>query len=45
MVLMGIRRSGKSTLLYQMIDHLLKIMLPHNICYINFDDDALISFV
>ena len=45
LVLMGIRRSGKSTLLYQMIDHLLKTMPPRNICYINFDDDALIPFV
>lgn len=45
MVLMGIRRSGKSTLLYQMIDHLLKTDPACNICYINFDDNALIPFV
>lgn len=44
-VLMGIRRSGKSTLLYQMIDHLLKTGTARNICYINFDDNALIPFV
>ena len=44
-VLMGIRRSGKSTLLYQMIGHLLKTGSAHNICYINFDDNALIPFV
>lgn len=43
-VLMGIRRSGKSTLLYQMIEHLLKTCSTHNICYINFDDNALIPF-
>ena len=43
-VLMGIRRSGKSTLLYQMIEHLLKTGSAHNICYINFDDNALIPF-
>ena len=44
MVLMGVRRSGKSTLLYQMIEHLLKTGSTHNICYINFDDNALIPF-
>ncbi len=43
-VLMGVRRSGKSTLLYQMIEHLLKTGSAHNICYINFDDNALIPF-
>ena len=43
-VLMGIRRSGKSTLLYQMIEHLLKTGSANNICYINFDDNALIPF-
>lgn len=43
-VLMGIRRSGKSTLLYQMIGHLLKTGSAHDICYINFDDNALIPF-
>jgi len=42
-VLMGIRRSGKSTLLYQMVEHLLKTGSSHNICYI-FDDNALIPF-
>jgi len=44
-VLIGVRRSGKSTLLYQMVDHLLKTNPACNICYINFDDDALIPFV
>jgi len=44
-VLMGVRRSGKSTLLYQMIEHLLKTNSSRNICYINFDDNALIPFV
>ncbi|MEA1907145.1 MAG: ATP-binding protein [Euryarchaeota archaeon] len=43
-VLMGVRRSGKSTLLYQMIEHLLKTGSAHNICYITFDDNALIPF-
>ena len=45
MVLMGVRRSGKSTLLYQMIECLLETGSARNICYINFDDNALIPFV
>ena len=36
----GVRRSGKSYLLYQLIDTLLEEKPPENILYINFDDPA-----
>lgn len=36
----GVRRSGKSYLLYQLIDTLLEKKPPENILYINFDDPA-----
>jgi uncharacterized protein len=39
--LTGIRRSGKSTIMYQLIDSLLKKYRPNQIFYINLDDDAL----
>ncbi len=39
LVLSGVRRSGKSTLMYQMIDALIKSgVLPKNIVYFNFDE-------
>jgi len=34
----GVRRSGKSYLLYQLIDSLLRSTPPENIMYVNFDD-------
>lgn len=37
-VLTGVRRSGKSTLLYQLIDNLLNNAEPKNILYFNFDE-------
>jgi len=37
-VLTGVRRAGKSTFLYQIIDHLLKRVRPEDIVLINFDD-------
>jgi predicted AAA+ superfamily ATPase len=41
-VLIGVRRSGKSTLFYQMIDSLLKAgVAPQKILLINFEDDVL----
>lgn len=41
-VLMGVRRSGKSTYLFQVMDRLLREGLPlENILYINFFDDRL----
>lgn len=41
-VLTGVRRSGKSTLFYQLIDHLIKTGVPpERILLINFDDDIL----
>ena len=36
----GVRRSGKSYLLYQLIDSLLRSTPPENIMYVNFDDPA-----
>ncbi len=39
LILCGVRRSGKSTLLYQMIDSLIKSGInPNNIMYFNFDE-------
>lgn len=39
LVLTGIRRSGKSTLLYQLIEYLLiQDTSPHNILFVNFED-------
>jgi len=38
LILTGVRRSGKSTLLYQVIDKLLKDAKPENIFYFNFDE-------
>ena len=43
-VLLGIRRSGKSTLMYQLVDRLMKEWSAENICYVNFDDNALVPF-
>jgi predicted AAA+ superfamily ATPase len=37
-VLQGIRRAGKSTIFKLVINHLLDIVEPHSILYINFDD-------
>lgn len=39
--LVGIRRSGKSSLLFNLIDNLRKSNDPKNILYINFEDDRL----
>ncbi len=39
--LTGIRRSGKSTIMYQMIDSLLKKYDPEQILYVNLDDEIL----
>lgn len=38
-ILEGVRRSGKSTLLYQIADHAIKI--GKKVLYINFDDELL----
>lgn len=40
-VLVGVRRSGKSTLFYQFIDMLLEKITPNQILLINFEDDVL----
>jgi hypothetical protein len=40
-IITGIRRSGKSTLMYQMIDHLLKKVKPEQILFINLEDKKL----
>jgi len=39
--LTGIRRSGKTTLMYQIIDSLLRTNNPKHILYVNLDDEAL----
>ena len=41
--LTGIRRCGKSTIMYQMIASLLQTQKPSQICYVNLDDPALID--
>ena len=40
-VLTGIRRAGKTTIMYQMIGFLLKDVKPEQILYVNLDDEAL----
>ncbi len=43
-VITGIRRCGKSTLMYQMIDNLLKKgVKPENILFVNFEDKKLLK--
>ena len=44
-ILQGIRRSGKSTLMMQLISKLLKDIRPENICFINFDDITLLPLL
>ena len=39
-IISGIRRSGKTTLMYQMIEHLLKKVDPHNILFLGLEDMA-----
>ena len=39
----GIRRCGKTTLLYQLIKHLLKMGNHENIIYLNMDDERLVG--
>lgn len=41
LVIQGIRRSGKSTLMLQIIRTLLQEIPKENICYLNFDDNVL----
>ncbi len=40
-ILTGVRRCGKTTIMYQMIDFLLKDVLPAQILYLNLDDEML----
>jgi len=40
-VLTGIRRAGKTTIMYQMIGFLLKDVKPEQILYVNLDDETL----
>jgi len=40
-VITGVRRSGKSTLLYQLISNLLRNTSPKEILFINFEDEVL----
>ena len=39
--LIGVRRCGKTSILYKMIEELRSSINPHNIVYINFEDDRL----
>ena len=44
-IISGIRRSGKTTLMYQMIDHLISSGTdPNNILFLGLEDPALIEF-
>ncbi len=38
LVVTGVRRSGKSYMLFQLVDALLKKVPPENVVYVNFDD-------
>ncbi|MCK4717090.1 MAG: ATP-binding protein [Thermoplasmata archaeon] len=42
--LVGIRRCGKSTLMYQLIEHLLDKTDPQSILYLNLDDERLVGY-
>lgn len=39
--LIGVRRSGKTSILYHIIEHLRQTINPVNVVYINFEDDRL----
>jgi hypothetical protein len=39
----GVRRSGKSTIIYQLIKVLLDKVNPENVLYLNFDDERLVN--
>lgn len=41
--LIGVRRSGKTSILYKMIEELRESIDPKNIVYINFEDDRLLG--
>lgn len=44
-ILVGVRRSGKSTLLYKLARDLVKMGADWDqICYVNFEDDRLMEF-
>ena len=43
-IITGIRRSGKSTLMYQIIDNLLKNTRPEQILFVNLEDKKLVKF-
>lgn len=43
-IITGIRRSGKSTLMYQMIDSLLKNIRPEQVLFVNFEDKKLSDY-
>ena len=44
-IITGVRRSGKSTILYQIIEHLLNTGVPSkNILLLNFEDAALAHY-
>ena len=44
-VLVGLRRAGKTTLLYKRVQDLIKVGIEWNqIIYINFDDERLLGF-
>lgn len=45
MCLTGVRRSGKTTIMYQLIDSLLKHYEPMEIFYMNFDDERLVPLL
>ena len=45
LVITGVRRSGKSYLLFQLIDVLLKKIPPENMLYVNFDDPVFLRLI
>ena len=45
LVITGVRRSGKSYMLFQLIDILLKKIPPENVLYVNFDDPVFMRLI
>ena len=45
LVITGVRRSGKSYLLFQLVDVFLKKLPPENVLYVNFDDPVFLRLI
>lgn len=45
LVITGVRRSGKSYLLFQLVDFILRKLPPENVLYVNFDDPVFLGLI